>query len=298
MKKALFIIGLLVLAVMAMTYGEWTRPIGGTSVSGNGTASATVTINIMGNTSEELFDAVNGTGDLYVPGYVKAQWYATMGILIEDDFLYSAADAPTAFYGVALTGTSGTVAGTPEHIGITRIRGTTTTNTGYQWRTDSAITYLGSNMCALAIIRPYMFNATVQRTLTFFGFHDLTTAVNNPTDGCYFCINNSQLDVRCRSNNVMTVSNKGYYGMKLNTWYSLEVCTTAAAATAEFKVFNDAGTLLWNSTISGNIPNVAAREVGVGIISTMNGTIQNYLIDVDYLAFARKDTMVRRPINT
>lgn len=127
-----------------------------------------------------------------------------------------------------------------------------------------------------------------------FGFLDSATTAE-PTDGAYMQFNISYpnsaagnvLYAMTTNNSVRTSSAVNTtYSFANNTWYIANVALSLDGTIAYFKLYNETGNLLWNTSIGSNIPRISGRETSQKWISMQSTTDSSSTIaDLDYMDF-------------
>jgi hypothetical protein len=164
--------------------------------------------------------------------------------------------------------------------GMVRARSGTNANSGYFITTAANALLLKGNETFLCGV---IFNSVVSTTVHRLGFID-TVSINDCTDGVYFEISNSLINTRTANNSVIT-SGSSNLAISALTYYWLSISLNSNATVATFKVFSEAGSLLFNSTTNTNIPTTSGRETGVGIIAHNTLAVASDLYTLDFLGF-------------
>jgi hypothetical protein len=206
-------------------------------------------------------------------------------VVIESDFFDSAAYAVPGLFGVATSsGTVGGVAGTADHPGVIYLRDSTTENGGYRFMTPSASAFLlaGGERAEL-IFQARSARATASAR---FGWQDSTAINTQPTDGAWVEITGDGTAAvilgRCKNN--AGPSSTGTYTLGLNTWFRVVIEVNADATAVVFTLYSESGTQLWQSSVNANIPVVAGRETGFGLIVGETSTdAAADILHVDYM---------------
>jgi hypothetical protein len=215
-------------------------------------------------------------------------------LILESDFYQSGTQSIPTIVGAAISsGTVGAVTSSPNHPGVIYLRDSTTANGGYRYMTDVAAFLIAGGEKALFTFQTRGVRSTATARM---GFQDSTSATA-PTDGIWFeIVNNgttSTLTARCK-NNAGPSSADEAYTLTTNTWYTAVLEVNAAATSVNFKLYNDAGSVLWEKDITGNIPTAGGRECGFGIIAGESTTdAAADIIHIDYLRMEINRTLVR-----
>lgn len=127
-----------------------------------------------------------------------------------------------------------------------------------------------------------------------FGFLDSATTAE-PTDGAYMQFNISYpnsaagnvLYAMTTNNSVRTSSAVNTtYSFANNTWYIANVALSLDGTIAYFKLYNETGNLLWNTSIGSNIPRSSGRETSQKWISMQSTTDSaSTIAELDYMDF-------------
>jgi len=189
-------------------------------------------------------------------------------------------------------GTTGPVAGEANHPGIIFLKSAAGANSGMNIPLDPLAFLLAGGCRADFIIRPQILAAAVIRC----GFGDVKTTADH-VDGIYFEMNTvvavpGTLVGKSASNSVRSTTGTSTV-LVTNTWYRLHLELNAAANLATFKLYSEAGALLWTDTVNANIPTGAGRQTGHGItaFNTAGGTV--VICDLDYMDVELRRTLVR-----
>jgi hypothetical protein len=187
------------------------------------------------------------------------------------------------FNGTVLSnGTVNVAATTPQNKpGIVRLRSGTNANSGYLIATNAnSLILKGDEVFLSALIIHSVATTTVIRE----GFID-TINTSDCVDGVYFEITNGLIIAKTSTNNVRT-SSPNTFSIVVNTYYWTSITINSNATLATFKIFNEAGTLLFTDTISTNIPTAINRDTGVGIIGSSSLTVATDLYSLDFMGFS------------
>lgn len=185
------------------------------------------------------------------------------------------------FNGSVVSNGSVNVAGTTtlNRPGIVRLRSGSNANSGYLIATNAnSLILKGGEVFLSALI----INSIAATTVIREGFID-TINSSDCVDGVYFEITNGLIRAKTSTNNVRT-SSTNTFSIVVDTYYWTAIRINSDATLATFKVFNEAGTLLFTDTISTNIP--TARDTGVGIIGTSSLTGGTDLYSLDFMGFS------------
>jgi hypothetical protein len=188
---------------------------------------------------------------------------------------------------------SGTIlAGTGDmiHPGITILRDSATANGGYRIMSDITAFRINGTERARFIFQD---RSAAKTTITIrMGFLD-TTTVTAPVDGCYLQILNNVLSGICRNNNAQT-STAVNFSNSDNVWYDGRIEVNPTATNVTFSLYNNTQVLLWNQTVTSNIPIASGRETGFGVIATESTTdAAADMLWMDFMNFKMKRRLGR-----
>lgn len=210
------------------------------------------------------------------PSFVFAQEFVTSTIV---DPLAAAAIS---------SGTITALSGTGNHPGIVRLSDSGTSNGGYRMLTDATGFLLNGTENSTFVFKEVNSKTTTQYR---FGFQDSTT-VTAPTDGCWISVLNNVLQGQCKNNAGPTVTSTTYT-ISDSVWYTANMYVNAAATSVSFSLMNSTG-LVWNSTVSANIPTVSGRETGWGIIATESSNdAAAEIVEIDYASLSMSRSIDR-----
>lgn len=162
------------------------------------------------------------------------------------------------------------------HQGMVLLRSSTTANSGVRVATNQPL------ISAQGLITRTVFRTMASLTgLTkYVGFHNATT-VSQPVNGSYVKIVAGVLTAETATNSVRTTS-ATTLTLAVNTFYTVDI-EYLTASSVRFVVFNDAGTKLYDQTISTNVPALIARSFSCGVVATSSGTTATDIIALDYM---------------
>lgn len=249
--------------------------------------------------------APDGTGGVhFVPASAATDHGALLGLLDDDHpqyllrhEIYSKSDltgnasvnSSPWNLAVILSGTISQLSGSELHPGCIRIASSTSANSGGYCNLASRTSFLLAGGESSRIwFRPQTLSGTTIRL----GFHD-TNDSSAPADGAHMWMDPATGIIygRTSSNTVTTTTGTGYQ-LLANTWYMAKVVVNSNATRVDFYLYDEAGTLLWSDFNTTNIPTVAGRELGHGLVATNSGTTAVNLVDMDSIEFSLPD---RRP---
>jgi hypothetical protein len=176
---------------------------------------------------------------------------------------------------------------TANHPGVVRLVSSTTANSGVMVMAGQTGVAAG----ALVLLSggeqfDIVFRTPAALTnLTYrIGFLDtITSAV--PTDGVFLEMPATGAIIGRTLNNTAGNNSATLATLAVNTWYHARIIINAAAASADFFIYSDAGALLGTANIGGaNIPVVSGRELGIGGVFTSAGVAAADIVSLDYMS--------------
>lgn len=211
-------------------------------------------------------------------------------VLFNDFLIASAATSTDPFTATLIA--SGTINvptlnSTVAHPGVTRLRSSTTTNSGVLIGTNSAQILLGGGEVCEFVLRL----ETLALSTFRLGFLDTSTNAD-ATDGVYVEIDSSGVATGKTASNTTRSSTSTTYTMSASTWYRINV-TVNSTSLVTFSIYNDSGTLLWSDTLTTNIPTASGRDTGMGLVCTNSGTSVADLVNLDYMALSFSSARTR-----
>lgn len=165
-------------------------------------------------------------------------------------------------YGALVSGTVSAIGSSVNHPGQIRIVANNigTSNSGYYFIAANNIIVIGGKEQFDFVFQPSTIALTNIRMKL--GFQDVLT-VSDPTDGIYFYFSaDATLRGACISNTAKSTTASSYTISQ--TWYRARAIVNSGATLVTFRLYSMAGTLLWEDTISSNIPTGDNRAVGFG----------------------------------
>jgi hypothetical protein len=248
----------------------------------------------------------DAAADIIQIDYMKLQIYnrttllrnaytSSANIKLSQEFLTGSASSFDPFLGTAIS--SGLITGntgTANHLGVIYINDSTTAQGGYRIMTDATAFLLSGNETATFVFKQKINNRNESVRM---GWQDSTAINTMPTDGCYFNSSWQSTSIQyirgvCRSNNVQT--NTTFFSVSNNTWYTGKIIMDLTASSVNFSLFNESNYMVWNATVSSNIPVTTGRETGFGIIAGEGTTdATKEIVSIDYMDFTINRGMVR-----
>lgn len=208
------------------------------------------------------------------------------------DFDNSAATGNPPFTVTALsTGTFTTAPAVADALaqGTLLLRCSTTANSGVRIATTQpTISASGLAFRAIAYLP-----TLATRTLRV-GFHDATTSTD-AVDGAYFEVTNLTVVAKTASNSTRTTSGTTFV-LTAATFYVFDI-EYVSATSVRFRVSQlSNGTLVYDQTISTNVPSAIARAFFPSLIVTNSATTAADLMLIDYMGFGpAKPSYIKMP---
>ena len=95
-------------------------------------------------------------------------------------------------------------------------------------------------------------------------------------------------------NNSATSSTASTYTLTTGVWYRFRVWTEVAGAKVWFEIYNGAGALVWQDSLTTNIPKTAGRETAAGIVTyQLAASGARDLIAMDFISYEYTRDLVR-----
>lgn len=152
-------------------------------------------------------------------------------------------------------------------------------NAGYSFTTNISNIQIIGNETFTAIFRPQTLYTVTFRA----GFHNTITPTD-ATNGIYFEFNNSGSLFFKTANNSIRSTSSIVANLVLFNWYKLKITVNSGATSVLGQVYDSLGVLIGSQTLTTNIPSLAGRQVGTGVIATRATAGTGVpLIDLDYL---------------
>lgn len=126
------------------------------------------------------------------------------------------------------------------------------------------------------------------------GFHDATTSTD-AVDGAYFEVTNLTVVAKTASNSTRTTSGTTFV-LTAATFYVFDI-EYVSATSVRFRVSQlSDGTLVYDQTISTNVPSAIARAFFPSLVVTNSATTASDLMLIDYMGFGpSKPSYIRMP---
>jgi hypothetical protein len=174
------------------------------------------------------------------------------------------------------SGTIYDVFGEQKHSGIIEYRSSVSANSGFRFSTNiNSILINGCEKTTAILKMP----TSLSTLTTRIGFHDATTNAD-ASNGVYLEIVSGVIVGKTALSNTRSITASSFT-LSPNTWYRFVVEVDKAKSLVYYKLFaDDSDEILWQDTISSNIPTGAT---GHGVISTSSGTTAITVLVIDYL---------------
>lgn len=171
----------------------------------------------------------------------------------------------------------GMLPGDVNHPGTYSSLGGSVANSGVAVSAGTIV--IGGDEYVLCVFKTPSSFSNTQSTI---GLYDSRTTLTEPTRGCYFFWSNSSTLVAKNGIGGGYVTSSTSYELAVDTWYTALVKVARDGSSAKFKLYNDAGALLWSETIVGNVPITRSHHAGVkqGVITS---DLDKVAGGVDYL---------------
>jgi hypothetical protein len=212
-------------------------------------------------------------------------------VIAESDFLNNATPFGNGLGGTTISGGAiAAIAGEPNHPGVVALRDGTTAGGGYRIMTEANSLRLAGGERTICCFRRPSARTTIQFRIGYFD----STSATDPVDGVYlqYIPATGVIEARTRNNNVQTIAASTFQTV-LNTWYTASVVVVSPTQ-AVFTIFSEAGTQLWQETITTNIPTAVNRETGAGVIATESTTdAAADIVHIDYLQVSIERNLIR-----
>lgn len=188
-----------------------------------------------------------------------------------------------------------------QTFGLTMIKSSTTTNSGYWIGTRNSGTSRTVNLTDGECADLIFYSGNLTNNTIYYGFHNSAT-VSPPTDGVYFQVYPNVSTnaggvwikgVSMKSNRADTNTSSNYT-LIINTWYKIQLCTVGTnlngITTANFSIYNQTRGLLWSDNISYNFPTTLHNW---GLSATKAGTNASEIITADWMSWYMTRKLLR-----
>lgn len=241
--------------------------------------------------ADTIYFVRTGTGfDIYVTDSTGAVAYESNPVAMTfqqsrwrfSDFDNSAASGNPPFTVAAIS--SGTFTTAPATAdartqGTLLLRSSATANSGVRIvTTQPVISATGAAFRGIA----YLSASQATRTLRL-GFHDATTSAD-AVDGAYFEVANLTVVAKTASNSTRTTAGTNFV-LTANTFYVFDI-EYLTDTSVRFRVsVLSTGALVYDQTISTNVPTTITRAFFPSLVVTNSGTTAIDLMLIDYMGF-------------
>jgi len=186
---------------------------------------------------------------------------------------------PWAFANLGSGGTSLNIIYSKDHPGVmTHRTHASNTNSGAYMKTNNVFLLGGGEIAELCF---YVVDST--DLLVYWGWHN-TANQTAPTRAAYIDIAGTTITGKTINNTGNSTTGTSYT-LSTGTWYRGIVEINSDVTLATFKIYSDAGVLLWSDTLSTNLPNYALNHMMgcnlVAVRTSSAGAITDFFA-VDY----------------
>lgn len=197
------------------------------------------------------------------------------------------------------SGTSATVVGNISMPGIVDLRSTASANSGYVYDTStSGLSLAGGEIFSATM--SWTANNFANTSITRIGFFDSTNNVADTDCAMFRVTNGATVGATTCNNSITNSSGNGAlianYTLTANVSYVFIVKLSSDATVANFTLYQQStSALVWNVTLTQDIPTRSGREVGAGInaVMTTAGSIQPIAnVDNIYLKLPSVNRMI------
>jgi hypothetical protein len=235
--------------------------------------------------------STDSTGAIAYQNNMRGETFAGSRWLFSD-FNNTAATGNPPFTVTALsTGTFTTAPAVADALaqGTLLLRGSNTANSGVRIATTQP--WISASGLAFRAIAYLPTLAT--RTLRV-GFHDATTSTD-AVDGAYFEVTNLTVVAKTASNSTRTTSGTTFV-LTAATFYVFDI-EYVSATSVRFRVSQlSNGTLVYDQTISTNVPSAIARAFFPSLVVTKSSGPASDLMLIDYMGFGpAKPSYIKMP---
>lgn len=265
--------------------GTSIKTVNNTSLLGSGDVTVQATLVSGTNIKSINGESILGSGDVTISagGMRSVKKMA----IAETDFFVSET-SQGLFYGAAsASGTSPQIDAEVNHPGITAIRTSSTTNSGYLWKTRPTAYVIGGGEVFDCIFRVVVST----NSTAYIGIHDSSSQLE-PTDGVYFKIAGVTVEAKTANNGSYTTGGTTY-DVSDGTWYRANVTINNDATSATLILYSEAGAVLLTQTITTNIPTTSTYYTGAGFVGTNSGTSAQNIYYLDYMRFENDRELTR-----
>jgi hypothetical protein len=164
-----------------------------------------------------------------------------------------------------------------NHPGVLSFSSSTTANSGGQCTWGGTTT--GSPVAAGRVYDFVFFTVNLANATIRLGTND-SFSVADSVDGVYIEVLPGGIASGKSSNNSVQTVSASSFTLAANTWYHARI-SIPTATTGLFQIFNEAGTLLWSDTVTGNIPTGVGRNSLPRFIVTNSTTTATLVCQLD-----------------
>jgi hypothetical protein len=208
------------------------------------------------------------------------------------DFLTSNANTNPPWLGVGLT--SGTLAANAAaqcwaaHPGLAIFKSASGANSGYLFGAST-----GQLLSGGEYFEAICYFTNLDSVIAYIGWHD-GGGTGEATDGVYIKVTGDSVAVGKTASNVTNTLTSSTYTLNDSTWYRFSPYLNSDGSKAYFKIFNEAGAVLWFDSTATNIPTGAGRDTisKLSCVWTGTNTAKDLLI-LDWMAIWKTTALVR-----
>lgn len=130
----------------------------------------------------------------------------------------------------------------------------------------------------------FIFYVTQSTNLVVYAGIHKSSSATAPTDGIWFNIAATTLSGKCAASS-STTTTASTYTISTATWYRGRLVVNTAASSVDFYLYDESGTLLWNDSVSSNIPATTLSPVQMVAAKTTSSGSQTEIVRLDWIAF-------------
>lgn len=198
---------------------------------------------------------------------------------ISSDFINGSFDIKPLFFTSAGSETSVQKSDEANHPGIIKFY-STAGNAANRYSIIGSNWILGGEIVEI-IIRPLIATSNL-----YLGLMDATLPITN---GIWIDINGTTLTGKTKSG-ASTSTTSSSYTISANSWYRLRVKLNSSGNQADFYVYDMAGSLLWSSSLTTNIP---IGSLGLGFFHAVYTAGASDIVDVDWISYSNSSVQTR-----
>jgi hypothetical protein len=190
--------------------------------------------------------------------------------------------------GVATGGTQTAQGGTAGHPGIVRVVSGSNAGQGWSWMTGFSAFMLQGGEETEAVWKMVTAASSLVRT----GFFD-NSVTAQPTDGCWLEISGTTASGYCRAGGAASQTGTSYQ-ITQGSWYRSYVeMSKPTGGTATFTLYDTAGSSLWSSIVTAQMPTAVANLTGHGFAAFNASALATSVVDLDYLRLTLNGSQAR-----